>query len=439
MGRRGIAFWGGIECTVNRVGDAYFDQVRRTGHHDRLEDLDRIASLGVTAVRYPVLWERVAPNGLHLADWSWTDERLDRLRMLGIEPILTLLHHGSGPRYATLLDDDFPAEFAAFAGQVARRYPWVTKYTPVNEPLTTARFTCLYGHWHPHRRDDASFVSALLNQCRATARAMDAIREVNAGAELVQTEDLGKVHATAPLAYQAQFENERRWLSLDLLFGRFAENGAMSRYFQRLGLSPDAKAYADCLSPPDIVGFNYYVTSERFLDHRVALYPERCHGANGIDSYADVEAVRARPEELDGFAVLAREGARRYDCAIAVTEAQLCGEHGEQLRWVDELYHETAALYACGIDVRAFTLWSLFGAYDWNRLVTAEQGDYENGCFDVAGPGVCETPLAHWARAHANGDAYDHHALRRPGWWRHESRLLYGAAHENAETVVKVS
>ena len=28
--------------------------------------------------------------------------------------------------------------------------PHITNYTPVNEPLTTARFSGLYGAWYPH-------------------------------------------------------------------------------------------------------------------------------------------------------------------------------------------------------------------------------------------------------------------------------------------------
>ena len=49
-----IELWAGIECTVNRVGDAYFDQLLRNGHERRIEDLDRFAELGITAIRYPV-------------------------------------------------------------------------------------------------------------------------------------------------------------------------------------------------------------------------------------------------------------------------------------------------------------------------------------------------------------------------------------------------
>ena len=32
---KAVELWGGVECTVNRVGDAYHDQLRLTGHHDR--------------------------------------------------------------------------------------------------------------------------------------------------------------------------------------------------------------------------------------------------------------------------------------------------------------------------------------------------------------------------------------------------------------------
>src|SRR3546814_11369677 len=74
--------WGGLECTVNRVHDRYQDQVRATGHQDRAEDLDRLAMLGIRAIRYPVLWERVSPRHPDARDWQWTDERLGRLRHL---------------------------------------------------------------------------------------------------------------------------------------------------------------------------------------------------------------------------------------------------------------------------------------------------------------------------------------------------------------------
>ncbi|HET9644116.1 MAG TPA: hypothetical protein VFP68_12325, partial [Burkholderiaceae bacterium] len=61
-GPRPIALWAGPECTVNRVGDHYFDQLEATGFAQRLDDIDRLASLGVEHVRFPLLWERTAPG-----------------------------------------------------------------------------------------------------------------------------------------------------------------------------------------------------------------------------------------------------------------------------------------------------------------------------------------------------------------------------------------
>src|SRR3712207_4254130 len=91
--------WAGVECTVNRVGDRYHDQLERGGPARRVEDLELLAWLGARAARYPVLWERTAPDELSGADWSWPDERLGRLRELSIRPVVGLLHHGSGPRH----------------------------------------------------------------------------------------------------------------------------------------------------------------------------------------------------------------------------------------------------------------------------------------------------------------------------------------------------
>lgn len=77
------------------------------------------------------------------------DERLQSLRDNNITPILGLVHHGSGPQQTSLVDPSFASGLAELAGVVAARYPWAQYYTVVNEPLTTARFACLYGFWYP--------------------------------------------------------------------------------------------------------------------------------------------------------------------------------------------------------------------------------------------------------------------------------------------------
>src|SRR3954462_3239741 len=378
--------WAGYECTVNRLGENYMDQLELSGHAQRESDLDLLREIGITAVRYPVLWERVAPNGLATADWSWSNRRLQKLRELNIKPIVGLLHHGSGPRHTNLLDPRFPELFAEYARAVAERYPWVESYTPINEPLTTARFSALYGHWYPHARDDRSFVLVLLNECRATILAMREIRKVNPQAQLIQTEDLGKTHSTPQLAYQTEFENERRWLTFDLLCGRLDQKHPLRKRFTSLGITDqELDWFLENAQPPDIMGFNYYLSSERFLDHRIDLYPGCPAGGNGRDTYVDVEAARILKEGISGAGLLLREAWDRYGLPLALTEVHNGCTREEQVRWFVEQYNSAAALAAQGIDVRAVTAWALLGSFNWNTLVTRD-GVYEPGAYDLRAP-----------------------------------------------------
>ncbi len=424
--RAPLELWAGFECTLNRVGDSQHDQLQLTGHYGRLDDLDRLAELGVRTIRYPILWERIERLRASGAPFAWPDAAMERLRMLGIEPIVGLVHHGSGPFGTSLLDDGFAQGLAAFARTVAERYPWVRRYTPVNEPLTTARFSALYGVWYPHVRDDSAFLRATLNQVRATQLAMKAIRGVRPDAELVQTEDLGRTHATRTLRYQADFENERRWLSFDLLLGRVRPGHAMYGYARWCGLTADELArIADDECPPALLGINHYATSERFLDERLERYPPHTYGGNHRHQYADVEAVRVLTHGVAGPRALLLEAWERYEMPIAVTEAHLGCTREQQLRWLAEVWDAACDARAAGADVRAVTAWAVLGTRDWNSLATRLEGHYEPGLFVVRAPRPRATALATMARSLATTGTHDHPALGAPGWWRCVDRVLY--------------
>jgi len=304
-----LELWGGVECTVVRIGNDFRNQIEETGHLQRSEDLDLIAGLGIRTLRYPVLWETVCPKRRETAGWRWHDDRLERLRELEITPIAGLVHHGGGPAYTSLLDPAFAGLLASYAARVAERYPWITHFTPVNEPLTTARFSALYGHWYPHSQSNPAFLRALINECAGVREAMRAIRRITPGAKLVQTEDLGKSFSTPLLQYQADFENERRWLSLDLLCGRVDRSHPLHEFILKNGISAqELGRFVDDPCIPDVIGVNHYLTSERYLDERMDLYPKDLHGGNETHRYADVEAVRIHlPEGWNGPAARLRE------------------------------------------------------------------------------------------------------------------------------------
>ena len=423
----GLQWWAGPECTVNRVGDRFSDQLARSGFARRLDDIDRLAQLGIQAVRFPLLWERTAPDPDTAADWTWADARIERLQANGITVIAGLVHHGSGPRDTHLLDPQFATKLAAFARAAAERYPHITHWTPVNEPLTTARFAALYGLWYPHRRDNRSFVRALLHQVQAIMRAMAAIREEVPQARLVQTEDLGlTTAATQALEPQARFENLRRWLSLDLLTGQMVPSHELWPWLLRHDAREDELEHlAQAPCPPDVMGINSYVTSERLLDDRLGLYPPAMHGGNGSLRYVDIETARVRGQEIGGFEARLREAWSRYALPLAITEVHLGCTREEQLRWLHQAWHAAQRLRAQGVDLRAVTAWAAFGTFDWDSLVTCENGRYEPGLWDASSEPPRPTALARLVSQLARGEPVDSPVVQGPGWWQRELRLAY--------------
>ncbi|HEV7610692.1 MAG TPA: family 1 glycosylhydrolase [Steroidobacteraceae bacterium] len=425
-----IAIWGGVECSVNRIGDRWYDQLELSGHAHRLADLELIADLGIRTLRYPVLWERTAPDSSSERDWRWADERLRKLRFLSIDPIVGLVHHGSGPRYTGLIEENFAPELARFAADVAARYPWVNRYTPINEPLTTARFSTLYGHWYPHHRNERSFARALLNQCRAISLSMKAIRNINPAAELVQTEDLGTTYGTPHMGYQQRFDNERRWLSWDLLCGRVDTHHPLRPFLEDSGITADELDwFVTNPCPPQILGINHYVTSDRYLDERLALYPSHAHGHNSRERYADIDAVRVVPQSYPGWNVI-KAASARYQLPIALTEVHMGCTREEQLRWFQEAWRAASKARMDGCDVRALTTWSIFGAYNWDTLLTRTDGSYECGAFDVRASKPRPTAIARLIRTAISwGEPLETH-FDLPGWWQRPEKVLYGAVPE---------
>lgn len=416
-----IEIWGGVECTYNRVGDTYFDQIALSGHEVRIDDLDRFADLGIRTLRYGLVWER------HEAEpsWRWSDERMRDLRVAGIAPILGLVHHGSGPPHTSLLDPQFPEKLAAYAGEVAARYPHVSAYTPVNEPNTTARFSGLYGIWYPHHLSREGYLRALLNEIKGTVLSMQAIRSVRADATLVQTEDVGVIRSTPGLSVLRNVLDERRWLPFDLLCGRVVRSHPLFGYLRHAGIAErEIFWFADHPCPPDVIGINYYLTSDRFLDEHVDRYPEDRRSAEG--PLVDIEAVRICSEGIAGFDALLIEAWDRYRMPVAITEVHLgSGDVADQIRWAAEAWLGAQAARAAGVDCRAMTFWAMLGSYFWSSLVCQDNGHYESGLFDVRGGTPVPTELAAFAQQLIAGRLPNHPALRRPGWWRQPSRLLF--------------
>jgi dTDP-4-dehydrorhamnose reductase len=418
--------WGGIECTINRIGDSFFDQLAFSDHYKRQGDLEALASTGIKKLRYPVLWEKHQPVKGFPINWSWIEAQLNKIKELGITPIAGLVHHGSGPSYTDLLDKKFPELLAAYASEVAKKFPWLEYYTPINEPLTTARFSGLYGIWYPHKKDDRSFLTCLINQLKGIVLSMQEIRKINPEAKLMQTEDLGKTYGVPLLYYQVEFENYRRWLSLDLLCGKVNEQHPLWTYLITHRISKkDIQFFRENPCPPDIIGFNYYITSERYIDTDLKKYPFNTHGGNGKHKYADVEAVRIELNQPSGIKPLLKEAAERFQIPIAITECHLHCFREEQLRWFRHIYDACDELSQQGLHIKAVTAWSMLGAFGWNKLLTISPGDYEPGVFDIRAGKPRATALATYLKELTGSHLNQRLIQSQPGWWQRSGRFIY--------------
>ena len=419
------AVWAGPECSFLTVNGWECDQLALTGHDGRLDDIDRLASLGATAVRYPVLWGRDRGRGA-ATDWRWAATRIRRLDRLGVRPIVALLHHGFGPAGADPLHPDWPAAFGAFALAAAERLPEAAAFLPINEPLTTARFGALYGWWAPYARDAETFASLVLAECLGYLEAARAIRAVRPDVDLIVNEDIGRTLGTATMSAVVDAHNARRWLGFDLLTGRVDRDHPLWR---ALAGTRDRRRALDLLRnepvAPDLLGVDHYITSDRFLDDRITRYPEWTQARDDGHVYANVELARVDGHEVDGFRRALADTWDRYAIPVALTEVQLAGDPDDQIHWWSEAWTAARAARRDGIPVAAVTAWSVFGAYEWASVLRRPCGSYEAGCFDVSGAGrgaaPRRTPLADAVAQTAAGAR-----LADPrGWWRRPDRVLY--------------
>jgi len=401
-----IEVWASPEPSIARVdATTVRDQGRETGFRARFSDIDAIADLGVAATRFPLLWED--------GDLAWAAPRLERLRERGVAPIVTLLHHGSGPFETDLLDPAFPERFAAYAERVATRFPWVRRWTPINEPLTTARFATLYGVWYPNLRDDRAFGRAMLHQTRAQQLAMARIRRIVPEATFVLTDDLQRITAADPgVEGYAAFLRERVFLSVELVAGRIDDRHPLFTFLRGgCGIAEAELALVRAqATPPDLVAFDHYVHSERY----VFTAPDGRIG--------DVPAVYVAGEPAPRCEPLLRAAWERLRLPLALGEVHIHASAGERVRWLAQHAADVAAVQTTGVDMRAIGAWAAFGLVDWHSLLRRREGVAEDGIFTFAGPdGVPQrTAVADAVTALVRGEPI---AGAASGWWERDARL----------------
>jgi beta-glucosidase/6-phospho-beta-glucosidase/beta-galactosidase len=348
----------GIENSNPTIaGGVRRDEMEECGHYQRWrEDFALVREIGCCFLRYgPPIYRTLLGPGRH--DWEFADLTFNELRRLGITPIVDLCHFGVPDWIGNFQNPDFPRLFADYAGEFARRFPWVQLYTPVNEMYVTALFSGRHGWWNEMLTTDIGFVTALKHVVKANVLAMEAILDVRPDAIFIQSESSEYFHADSPAAIgPAEVMNAERFLSLDLNYGKRIESemydylldNGMTREEYRFFLKHRLKRWC-------VMGNDYYVTNEHLVS------------ADGRTREAG---------EVFGYATITRQYYDRYRLPVMHTETNLKeGPTGNEASyWLWKQWANVLRVRNDGVPMLGFTWYSLVDQVDWDSALRERNG-----------------------------------------------------------------
>jgi beta-glucosidase/6-phospho-beta-glucosidase/beta-galactosidase len=359
----------GVENSYPTIdgGRVRIDEMEKCGHYKHWRtDFECVQELGISFLRYGPPIHRTW-MGTNRYDWTFADATFHDLRKRDIVTIADLCHFGVPDWIGNFQNPDFPRLFAGYARAFASRYPWVQLYTPVNEMFVCALFSALHGWWNEQETSDKTFVTALKHIVKANVLAMRAIAEVRPDAIFIQSESSEYFHAENPKAIKpAEIMNARRFLSLDLNYGRRVDS-EMYEYLMDNGMSRDEYHFFlhNKMKHSCIMGNDYYITNE----HRVA--PDGSTRASG---------------EVFGYDGITWQYYDRYRLPVMHTETNLAeGPNGDEaVYWLWKEWANVLRVRNDGIPIVGFTWYSLTDQMDWDSTLREENGNVNPvGLYDL--------------------------------------------------------
>ena len=345
----------GIECSCPLIANRQrVDQMRDTGHYEMWRtDLKLVRDLGLRYLRYGPPIYKIYP-AKNTFDWSMLDPVMNHMRQLGITPVIDLVHFGLPDWMGDFQNPEWPDYFVDYARAFAERYPWVRYYTPVNEIYITAQFSAAFGWWNERLTNHTAFVTNIKHCVKASILGMRAILNLRPDAIFIFSESTEYVHPGSPdMVDQALFMNERRFLSLDLLFAHDV-SATMYRYLLSSGVSAEEYLWFQNnrdLRAHCIMGTDYYITNEHVLR------------ANGTSIGAG---------DVYGYYVITRQYFDRYRVPVMHTETNRTAKHAVEWLWKE--WMNLLRLREDGVPIIGFTWFGLLDMKDWDSALTKMRG-----------------------------------------------------------------
>ncbi|MBM6581742.1 family 1 glycosylhydrolase [Microvirga sp. BT689] len=358
----------GIECSYPTLegGRWRMDQMAACGHYRHWRtDLQLVRDLGLRYLRYgPPL--HLIHRGPGQYDWTFMDDVAAEMQRLGIVPIMDLCHFGLPDWLQNFQNPEVPQALADYARAFVRRYPWVNIYTPVNEMYVCAKLSALEGLWNEQCRDERAFVTAVRHLAKANVLMMQAIASERPDAVFVNSESGEFYQPCCPdpeVRRIAAFENERRFLPLDLLYAHPVHED-MRAYLHQHGMPDEEYAWfmQQDVRRRSILGVDYYEWNEKL-----------------IDSTGHAQALG----ELFGWYAIAGQYYQRYQRPMMHTETNRMDAR-EGPRWLWRQWHNVQLIRQTGVPVVGFTWYSLTDQVDWDIAQREPLGNVNPvGLFDL--------------------------------------------------------
>ncbi|CAA9430079.1 MAG: dTDP-4-dehydrorhamnose reductase [uncultured Pyrinomonadaceae bacterium] len=199
---------------------------------------------------------------------------------------------------------------------------------------------------------------------RANVEAMLAVLDVRPDALFIQSESSEYTHGCHPdFADEAEMLNERKFLSLDLNYGRRVSSG-MYEYLRDNGMSAAEYEFflRHNLREHCILGNDYYASNELLL----------------ID-----ETTRVYGGDIFSYYVLTKEYYERFNLPVMNTETNMTG--GENaVNWMWKIWANIQRLRHDGVPVCGMTWYSLIDQIDWDTALREDNNRvHPVGLFDL--------------------------------------------------------
>jgi hypothetical protein len=346
-------FMGGFECSSHRKrGRSRLDLLAATGH-DRaaLNDYKQLSSLGIKMFRDGLRWHRVEKSPGRY-DWSSFLPMLRAAKTADVQVTWDLLHYG-WPDDIDIFQPIFIERFRRFASAVAKvlreEVDSVPFFCPVNEISYFAWAGGAKRMMNPFRTSKAHELKQQL--VRASIAAIEAVREVDRRARIVQAEPAIHVASSTKRYFQAAKEyTASQFEALDMICG-LRDPG--------LGGTPDYL---------DLVGVNYYPDNQWFFQGGIIPMGHHCY----------------RP-----LRELLKEVAVRYKRPVFIAETG--AEGTARPSWFHYVSGEVLSLMEAGTHIEGICLYPITDYPGWEDGRLCETGLL--GPLDAAGSRKVFKPL----------------------------------------------